>query len=46
MAQIYKKINHQDKRNKRSVNVTSEEAISINEINQRFLELFKLKHLS
>jgi len=44
--QVYKKIKQSEKRKKRSVDVTSEELQTIQTINEKFLELFKIKHLS
>jgi len=44
--QVYKKIKQSEKRKKRSVDVTSEELQEIQTINEKFLELFKIKHLS
>lgn len=44
--QIYKKLEQSKKRQKRSVDVTSEELSAINTINQRFVQFFIQKHLS
>ena len=44
--QIYKKIRQSDKRQKRSIDVTETERNTITQINDKFVELFKLKHLS
>jgi hypothetical protein len=44
--QVYKKIKQSEKRKKRSVDVTSAELQTIQTINEKFLELFKIKHLS
>ena len=44
--EVYKKIRQSDKRQKRSVDVTETERNRITEINDKFVELFKLKHLS
>ena len=43
---IYKKIRQSDKKQKRSVDVTETERNAITQINDKFVELFKLKHLS
>jgi hypothetical protein len=44
--EVYKKIRQSDKREKRSVDVTSDERTHITNVNNKFVELFKLKHLS
>lgn len=43
---IYKKIRQSEKRQKRSVDITETERNTITQINNKFVELFKLKHLS
>lgn len=42
---VYKKIKQTDKRNKRSVDLTTAEQNQIIALNNKFIELFKAKHL-
>lgn len=46
MANIYKKFKQEDRVIKRSTDLTSVEKSKMLEINDKFIELFKLKHLS
>jgi len=46
MADIYKKIEQSKKNLKRSVDVSTDEKTSIDNINTSFISYFKLKHLS
>lgn len=46
MAEIYKKFKQSDRLLKRSVDVNETERSQINSINDKFIQLFKNKHLS
>lgn len=46
MASIYKKISQTEKKELRSVALTTEEKSAITIINEKFIQFFKNKHLS
>ena len=43
---VYKKISQAEKRTKRSVDISEADNLAVTQINQKFIELFKSKHLS
>lgn len=42
---VYKKIKQSEKRKKRSIDLTTEEQNQVIALNNKFLELFRAKHL-